>query len=133
MSGKISWPSHVDNPNFPQWMIHESVQDQDFQLLRRGDALFVQLDGTILHYDGAYGDEIYLIFINEGGYYYPSSGTGISVALLTQYDLQTGLFDTDPAPDRHTVTTGAGTGTGTGTSASTTVNNMGSKEDHQEL
>ena len=93
MSGKISWPSDEENPNFPQWMIHESVQDQDYQLLRKGDPLFVQLDGTVLYYDGSYGDEIYLLFINEGGYYYPSSGTGISVALKTQYHWATAVLD----------------------------------------
>ena len=93
MSGKISWPSDDTNPNFPQWMIHESVQDQDYQLLKKGDPLFVQWDGTVIHYDGSYGDEIYLLFINEGGYYYPSSGTGISVALKTQYHLTTAILD----------------------------------------
>jgi succinylglutamate desuccinylase len=97
MSGKISWPSDAMNPNFPQWMIHESVQDQDYKLLRKGDPLFVQLDGTVVPYDGAYGDEIYLIFINEGGYYYASSGTGISVALQTQYNINTALFDAIPS------------------------------------
>ena len=102
MSGKISWPSDDTNPNFPQWMIHESVQDQDYQLLRKGDPLFVQLDGTIIHYDGSYGNEIYLLFINEGGYYYPSSGTGISVALKTQYHLQTAVLDPiQPTTQQH--------------------------------
>jgi hypothetical protein len=31
-----------------------------------------------------------LMFINEGGYYYASSGTGISVALKDEFDLTTG-------------------------------------------
>jgi aspartoacylase len=93
MSGKITWPSDIDNPNFPQWMIHESVQDHDYQKIKVGDPLFVQFDGSILYYDGAYGSEIYLIFINEGGYYYSSSGTGISVAMKTQYDIYTAILD----------------------------------------
>jgi succinylglutamate desuccinylase len=93
MSGKIVWPSDEENPNFPKWMIHSSVQDKDYQLLRTGDPLFVQLDGSVIHYDGAYGDEIYLLFINEGGYYYSSSGTGISVARLTNYDLIRATFE----------------------------------------
>ena len=96
MSGKISWPSDETNPNFPQWMIHESVQDQDYQILRKGEPLFVQWDGTVLPYDGSYGDEIYLLFINEGGYYYPSSGTGISVALKTQFHWATAVLDPSP-------------------------------------
>ena len=33
---------------------------------------------------------MYLIFVNEGGYYYASSGTGIGVAVRSQFDLQTG-------------------------------------------
>ena len=30
--------------------------------------------------DGSFGDEIVPIFVNEGGYYYASSGRGIGVA-----------------------------------------------------
>jgi hypothetical protein len=30
------------------------------------------------------------MFINEGGYYYSSSGTGISVARRDEYNLETG-------------------------------------------
>ena len=90
LSGKISWPNDDINPNFPKWMIHKSVQDRDFELLRVGDPLFVELDGTVVPYDGSHGDEVYLIFVNEGGYYYASSGTGIGVAVRSQFDLQTG-------------------------------------------
>lgn len=90
LSGKIAWPNDTINPNFPKWMIHKSVQDRDFEPLRVGDPLFVELDGTIVPYDGSHGDEVYLIFVNEGGYYYASSGTGIGVAVRSQFDLQTG-------------------------------------------
>ena len=90
LSGKISWPNDDINPNFPKWMIHKSVQDRDFEPLRVGDPLFVELDGTVVPYDGSHGDEVYLIFVNEGGYYYASSGTGIGVAVRSQFDLQTG-------------------------------------------
>lgn len=30
LSGKIPWPSHPSNPNFPAYMIHESLQDREF-------------------------------------------------------------------------------------------------------
>ncbi len=90
LSGKIAWPNDESNPNFPKRMIHKSVQDRDFEPLRIGDPLFVELDGTIVPYDGSHGDEVYLIFVNEGGYYYASSGTGVGVAVRSQFDLQTG-------------------------------------------
>jgi succinylglutamate desuccinylase len=92
MSGKIRWPCSDHNPNFPAYMVHKSVQDQDFKLLRTGDPLFVTMDGDVIPYDGSHGDSVFLIFINEGGYYYPSSGTGIGVAVNTEFDLETADF-----------------------------------------
>jgi hypothetical protein len=71
-------------------MVHSSVQDQDFQEIRTGDPLFVDLDGTVINYDGSHGSPVMLMFINEGGYYYSSSGTGISVARRDEYKLETG-------------------------------------------
>ena len=72
LSGKISWPNCPSNPNFPALMVHKSLQDRDFEPLRVGDPLFVQVDGTIIPYDGSHGEEVHLIFVNEGGYYYAS-------------------------------------------------------------
>lgn len=95
MSGKITWPSHPDNPNFPNVMVHKDLQDRDFQIIRKGDPLFVNLDGTIEQYNGSHGDEVYLIFVNEGGYYYASSGTGIGVAVKTTFDLNDGTMMPD--------------------------------------
>mmetsp|Transcript_32520 Transcript_32520/g.60119 ORF Transcript_32520/g.60119 Transcript_32520/m.60119 type:complete len:560 (-) Transcript_32520:1522-3201(-) len=92
LSGKISWPNDATNPNFPALMVHRSLQDRDFHPLRTGDPLFVQLDGTIIPYDGSHGEEVHLIFVNEGGYYYASSGTGIGVAVKSQFDWLTGWF-----------------------------------------
>mmetsp|Transcript_5286 Transcript_5286/g.11499 ORF Transcript_5286/g.11499 Transcript_5286/m.11499 type:complete len:408 (+) Transcript_5286:175-1398(+) len=89
MSGKIIWPSDPDNPNFPGVLVHKSLQDQDFIRIRKGDPLFVDLGGGIIPYDGSHGDEVHLIFVNEGGYYYQSSGTGIGVAVASEYDLNT--------------------------------------------
>jgi len=90
MSGKISWPSVPENPNFPAYMVHKHLQDSDFEPVETGDALFVDLDGNVIPYDGSHGSPIYLMFVNEGGYYYSSSGTGVSIAIATEYDLHTG-------------------------------------------
>lgn len=92
MSGKIVWPSVPDNPNFPAYMIHKHLQDRDFDVVKTGDALFVDLDGNTIPYDGAFGESIYLMFVNEGGYYYQSSGRGVSVAVKAKYDLETGML-----------------------------------------
>mmetsp|Transcript_6244 Transcript_6244/g.15451 ORF Transcript_6244/g.15451 Transcript_6244/m.15451 type:complete len:349 (-) Transcript_6244:165-1211(-) len=92
MSAKLQWPCDPDNENFPQWLVHKDVQDRDFNEIKTGDPLFVNLDGEVVPYDGSHGSPIILMFINEGGYYYASSGTGISVAQRDKYDLTTGLL-----------------------------------------
>ena len=61
-------------------MPHESIQDRDWSTLRKGDPLWRDRDGETVVYDGSFGDEIVPIFVNEGGYYYASSGRGIGVA-----------------------------------------------------
>jgi aspartoacylase len=81
LSGKISWPNDETNPNFPSVIVHKSLQDQDFKPLRIGDPLFVSLDGTVIPYDGSHGDEVHLIFVNEGGYYYASSKLSVLTAV----------------------------------------------------
>jgi hypothetical protein len=35
---------------------------------------------------------VYLMFVNEGGYYYEASGTGVAVAVATAYSLLDGHF-----------------------------------------
>ncbi|KAL3781534.1 hypothetical protein ACHAW5_005431 [Stephanodiscus triporus] len=92
LSGKISWPADDLNPNFPSLMVHRSIQDRDYASLRVGDPLFVRLDGSVIPYDGSHGDEVHVIFVNEGGYYYASSGTGVGVAVRSLFDLRTGWF-----------------------------------------
>jgi succinylglutamate desuccinylase len=94
MSGKIRWPSDPENENFPAWIVHKNVQDRDFQEIRTGDPLFVDLDGTVITYNGSHGSPVLLMFINEGGYYYASSGTGISVARRDEYTLEAGQLVT---------------------------------------
>ncbi len=68
LSGKISWPNDPENPNFPAVVVHKSIQDRDFEPLRVGDPLFVDLNGKVIPYDGSHGEEVHLIFVNEGGY-----------------------------------------------------------------
>jgi succinylglutamate desuccinylase len=92
MSGKIAWPTHPQYDHFPIWMVHQDLQDQDFAVVTVGDPLFVSVSGEIITYDGSHGDQVYLMFINEGGYYYAQSGTGIGVAELTAFELETGKF-----------------------------------------
>ena len=99
LCGKIQWPVDPENPNFPAVMIHKSLQDRDFHIIRKGDPLFVALDGSVQPYDGSHGDEVFLIFVNEGGYYYQSSGTGIGVAVKAKFDLDSGFLVKDECQD----------------------------------
>ena len=93
LTGKIPWPSDPNNDNFPAYMVHRDVQDADFEPLRKGDPLFVRReDGAIIPYDGSHGPVIHLIFINEAGYYYASSGTGLGVAYQGWLDLRAGML-----------------------------------------
>lgn len=92
MSGKIRWPCADHNPNFPAYLIHKSIQDQDFHKITKGDPLFVTMEDEVVPYDGSHGESVFLMFVNEGGYYYASSGTGISVAVETAFDLETADF-----------------------------------------
>ena len=83
---------NIQNENFPKWIVHKDVQDRDFYPITTGDPLFVTIDGEVIPYDGSHGNSVLLMFINEGGYYYKSSGTGISVARNDTYDLLTGMI-----------------------------------------
>lgn len=92
MSGKIPWPCDPTNANFPTYLIHPNVQDRDFELVYEGDPLFIDLHGNTIPYTGSHGSPVHLMFVNEGGYYYASSGTGIGVAIPATFDFQTGLL-----------------------------------------
>ena len=72
--------------------IQQTTTVGDFELVKTGDPLFVDVAGNVITYNGSHGDEIYLMFINEGGYYYAESGTGIGVAVRSSYSLHTGTF-----------------------------------------
>eukprot|EP00529_Nitzschia_sp_RCC80_P020200 CAMPEP_0113489328 /NCGR_PEP_ID=MMETSP0014_2-20120614/26472_1 /TAXON_ID=2857 /ORGANISM="Nitzschia sp." /LENGTH=427 /DNA_ID=CAMNT_0000383061 /DNA_START=344 /DNA_END=1627 /DNA_ORIENTATION=+ /assembly_acc=CAM_ASM_000159 len=90
LSAKIGWPSDPSNDNFPAWLVHKDVQDKDFEEIKTGDPLFVDLDGNVIPYDGSHGSPIRVTFVNEGGYYYASSGTGIAVTQPDEFDMSTG-------------------------------------------
>ena len=75
---KLSWP--VDDDGFPAAVPHESIQDRDWSTLKRATRSGGIGTARRVVYDGAFGDEIVPIFVNEGGYYYASSGRGIGVA-----------------------------------------------------
>lgn len=72
---KLAWP--VDEDGFPTAIVHKALQDRDYEPLRPGDPVFVSYDGTVIDWQG--DDTVYPIFINEGGYYYASSGRGIGL------------------------------------------------------
>jgi succinylglutamate desuccinylase len=95
MSGKLTWPCDEENVNFPAVLIHKNLQDNDFKLIKTGDPLFVDLEGNVIPYSGSHGSPVHLMFVNEGGYYYASSGTGIGVSVRHQFDLVTGSYVED--------------------------------------
>lgn len=49
-------------------MIHESLQDKDYQPLNSGDPIFRLLNGVEIFYEGK--NTVYPVFINEAAYYY---------------------------------------------------------------
>lgn len=48
-------------------MVHQNIQDRDYQPIQPGDPLFVLFDGTEICYDG--DTVVYPTFINEAAYY----------------------------------------------------------------
>ena len=61
-------------------------------LIHKGNPLFVDLEGNTIPYDGSHGSPVCLKLVNEGGYYYKSSGTGIAFAARAYFDLEIGLL-----------------------------------------
>nr|XP_033778798.1 aspartoacylase [Geotrypetes seraphini] len=47
--------------------VHHHLQDQDWQALKPGDPVFLDLDGNVIVYDGDY--TVYPTFVNEAAYY----------------------------------------------------------------
>lgn len=61
----------VDYPRNPETSeitaaIHPQLQDKDFEVLQRGDPIFMSFNGETIKYEG---EELYPFFINECAYY----------------------------------------------------------------
>jgi aspartoacylase len=48
-------------------MVHPELQDRDYKKLKKGDPLFITLEGETIRYDK--DKEMYPLFINEAAYY----------------------------------------------------------------
>ena len=85
--GKVPWPagSGTLSSRLPGALVAPSLQDRDFQPLKKGEPMFVTPDGGVIHYDGAKGDVVYPIFVNEAAYYLAQSGSA-GVALTTRVE-----------------------------------------------
>jgi aspartoacylase len=57
-------------------VIHESLQDRDYEPLQPGDPMFRRLDGTVIHYQGS--KTVYPVFINEAAYYYKRTAMSLT-------------------------------------------------------
>ena len=72
-------------------LIAPSLQDSDFEPLRTGDAMWVRPDGSESmedRYDGALGEVVYPIFVNEAAYYYAQSGRGVGLTKLVDWPVE---------------------------------------------
>ncbi len=71
---KIEYYDHIKLVDYPRdnngdivAMVHSDRQDKDYELISKGDALFLTLDGDTIVYDG--DESLYGLFINEAAYY----------------------------------------------------------------
>jgi len=85
MAVKVPAPCCPDGK--PAAVFHRAFQGQDFEPLRKGDPMFVDMEGEVIRYDGAQGDVIWPVFVNEGAYYLPESGLGFGVALREEVEV----------------------------------------------
>ncbi len=65
---------HIELLDFPRdesgnitAIVHPSLQDKDYKKLKKGDPLFVTLEGEVINYDK--DEEVYPLFVNEAAYY----------------------------------------------------------------
>ena len=65
---------HIELLDFPRdengnitAMVHASLQDKDYTKLKKGDPLFITLEGEDINYDK--DEEVYPLFVNEAAYY----------------------------------------------------------------
>ena len=85
-AGKLSWP-HAEGDTLPTAIVHPSLQGRDFEPLAVGAPLWMRVDGSVEHYDGALGDDLVAIFINEAAYYSAQSGRGIGLCRPVEWAL----------------------------------------------
>mmetsp|Transcript_72976 Transcript_72976/g.188247 ORF Transcript_72976/g.188247 Transcript_72976/m.188247 type:complete len:358 (-) Transcript_72976:62-1135(-) len=71
----------------PTAVFHRDFQGTDFRPLRKGDPMFVGIDGEVITYDGAHGDTVWPVFVNEGAYYLPESGLGFAIAMQAEVEV----------------------------------------------
>lgn len=64
---------HVDDVAFPDesvgrgFLIHEKLERKNYQPLRKGDPLFLEINGETIRYEGE--DNLCPVFVNEAAYY----------------------------------------------------------------
>lgn len=82
---KVPVPTGADGK--PEAVFHADFQGGDFKPLRKGDPMFQRVSGEVITYDGAHGEEIWPLFINEAAYYLPESGLGFGVSLREEAEV----------------------------------------------
>lgn len=78
LNGKV--PAPCNEHGRPSAMFHPSMQDQDWKVLKKGDPIYIHMDGTVEEYDGRFGEAVNVHFVNESAYYLKSSGLGFEVS-----------------------------------------------------
>lgn len=83
--GKMPWPDAGGESSLPGALIVPTLQDRDFEVLRAGDPMFENEDGTVVLYDGSCGESVYPVFVNEAAYYYAQSGRGVGLTRVADW------------------------------------------------
>mmetsp|Transcript_139551 Transcript_139551/g.362846 ORF Transcript_139551/g.362846 Transcript_139551/m.362846 type:complete len:458 (-) Transcript_139551:7-1380(-) len=83
----VKIPAPLSEDGKPAAIFHEDFEGKDFQPLRKGEPMFLCVNGEVICYDGAYGDVIWPVFVNEAAYYLPQSGLGFGVTLHEEVEV----------------------------------------------
>ena len=70
-------------------MVHGNLQDRDFTELRKGDPLFMKLDGGIVRFEE--DQVVYPVFINEAAYYDAKIALSLTEKVTRKMDLSVSL------------------------------------------
>jgi aspartoacylase len=73
-------------------IIHESLQDKDYEPLNPGDPIFRNLDGTVIYFEGT--KTVYPVFINEAAYYYNHIAMSLTSKEILQIPVSESFEDT---------------------------------------